>query len=138
MSARAARKGYSLLECLMVLGAMTGLVAMAASTAAWSVRESRETTIRIAGAEALSNILEEARAEGFDGVDKAWAGSRSLPESIKRMAPGSALEVTVTLVPGAPGVKLVAASLELRSANHPQPRTIRMSTIVGPRPGTGT
>jgi len=126
------------LECLMVLGAMTGLVAMAASTAAWSMRESREITIRIAGAEALANILEEARAAGFDGVDMAWAGSRSLPGPVMRMAPGSALEVTVTLVPGAPGVKLVAASLELRSSNHPQPRTIRMSTIVGTRPGTGT
>lgn len=125
------RKGYSLLECLVVMGLLTGLVAMAGSLATWSARYGRQATLRIAAAEAVANILEEGRAAGFAKLDDAWAASRTLPDSLRDQFPGSRLEVTVAAVPGENRLKRVTVSLELRTALSPQPRTIGMSTLVG-------
>lgn len=117
----------------MVVGIMTGLVGMAGSLAAWSVREGRQVTLRIAATEAVANILEEARATGFAGLDEAWAASRVLPESIRGQAPGSILKAIVASDPADSRLKRVTVSLELRTALSSQPRNITMSTLVAAR-----
>ena len=127
------RRAYSLLECVMVVGIMTGLVGMAGSLAAWSVREGRQVTLRIAAAEAVANILEEARATGFAGLNDAWASSRALPESLSSQVPGSSIKVTVETDPVDHLIKRVKATLELRTAYGGHPRTITMGTLVAAR-----
>lgn len=127
------RPAYSLLECVMVVGIMTGLVGMAGSLAAWSVREGRQVTLRIAAAEAVANILEEARATGFAGLNDAWALSRALPESLSSQIPGSSIKVAVETDPEDHLIKRVKATLELRTAYGGHPRTITMGTLVAAR-----
>ena len=117
----------------MVVGIMTGLVGMAGSLAAWSVREGRQVTLRIAAAEAVANILEEARATGFAGLNDAWASSRALPESLSSQIPGSSIKVTVETDPVDHLIKRVKATLELRTAYGGHPRTITMGTLVTAR-----
>jgi hypothetical protein len=117
----------------MVVGIMTGLVGMAGSLAAWSVREGRQVTLRIAAAEAVANILEEARATGFAGLNDAWALSRALPESLSSQIPGSSIKVTVETDPEDHLIKRVKATLELRTAYGGHPRTITMGTLVAAR-----
>ena len=127
------RRAYSLLECVMVVGIMTGLVGMAGSLAAWSAREGRQVTLRIAACEAVANILEDARATGFASLDEAWASSRKLPESLAGQMPGSILKVVVATDPSDSRVKRITATLELRTAQTSQSRTITMSTLVASR-----
>lgn len=133
MRNKVGRQAYSLLECVMVVGIMTGLVGMAGSLAAWSAREGRQVTLRIAACEAVANILEEARASGFASLDEAWATSRKLPEKLAGQMPGTILKAVVATDPSDNRLKHVTVSLELRTAYSSHPRNIIMSTLVSAR-----
>ncbi len=127
---RTSRHGFSLVECLMVLGVVTAMLGMIGSLAAWSVRESRDVTLRLAALEALANLMEEARITAYAKLDKTWAESRTLPSPLLTQIPGSKLQVQVITEPGAVALKRVIASIEMRTANSATPHNLTLATLV--------
>ena len=127
---RTSRHGFSLVECLMVLGVVTAMLGMIGSLTAWSVRESRDVTLRLAALEALANLMEEARITAYAKLDKTWAESRTLPSPLLTQIPGSKLQVQVITEPGAVALKRVIASIEMRTANSATPHNLTLATLV--------
>jgi hypothetical protein len=114
----------------MVLGVVTAMLGMIGSLAAWSVRESRDVTLRLAALEALANLMEEARITAYAKLDKTWAESRALPSPLMTQIPGSKLQVQVITEPGAVALKRVIASIEMRTANSATPHNLTLATLV--------
>jgi prepilin-type N-terminal cleavage/methylation domain-containing protein len=128
-----ARRGVTLVETTIALAVLAVLGAIVAQCVVWSVRERARLAAHQAALELCANVLEAARAQPWERLDKKWADGQGIPSETADLLPEGKL--VVTLEPGQPLPQSRRVTVEVRwqsLANAP-PQTATLTGIFSAR-----
>jgi hypothetical protein len=116
------------LAIIMILGIIV------VQAVAWGLQERARANAHHAALELAANILEAARAQPADKLDKAWADLQQAPSDMDAVLPGAKVAVTVE-----PDAKLRASRrviVEVSWQFAPEPaKSVRMTSVFSARKG---
>ncbi len=95
------RAGFTLVECAATLAVIAAAGIIVAQLIAWSFRHRTQLATRQAAIELTANVLETARTQPFDKLDKKWADAQAISSDMTDLLPGGKVVVHVLPVSGA-------------------------------------
>jgi type II secretory pathway pseudopilin PulG len=114
------------LALLMILGVLI------AQAIVWGLQERARAAAHQAALELAANVLEAARAEPWEKLDKGWADAQQAPSDMGAVLPDARLAVTVTPEPKLPECRRV--TVEVRWQFAPQPvKSVELTTLLSRR-----
>lgn len=127
------RPGFTLLELTVAAAIIAILVVIVAQCFAVSLRERARSASRHAATELTANLLEAARAQPLDKLDKTWADAQAIPTECADLLPQGKIIVTVEPDKAAPLVKRVTAEVQWRFEEHLPMQSVQLTTLLAPR-----
>src|SRR5687767_7479141 len=126
------RLGFTLMEATAALAIVAILAVIVVQCVVWSMRERARFAARHAALEVAANVLEAARAEPFDRLDKEWAESHVVSPEMDSLLPKGAINVTIEPEKSAPGTKRVTVEVQWHFDTE-MPQKVTLSSLVAPR-----
>jgi prepilin-type N-terminal cleavage/methylation domain-containing protein len=126
------RPAFTVIECIVALALILIVSAIVAQTIVWGLQERSRSAAHYAALETAANILEEARAQPFDKLDKTWADAQHVPTGMDAVLPEGKVTATIAPEPKLAGVKRVTVVVSWQFA--PQPAdTVELTTLISAR-----
>jgi hypothetical protein len=119
------------LALLMILGVIV------TQAVVWSLQERTRTAAHHAAVELAANVLEAARAEPWEKLDKGWADAQQVPSDMDAVLPGAKLAVTVASDAKMPASRRVTVEVRWQFAPEPAKR-VEMTTLLSRREAKNT
>jgi type II secretory pathway pseudopilin PulG len=114
------------LALLMILGVII------AQAIVWSLEERARAAAHHAAVKLAANVLEAARAEPWEKLDKSWADAQQVPSDMDAVLPDAKLAVTVAPEPKMPDIRRVTVEVHWQFA--PQPgKSVQITTLLSRR-----
>jgi type II secretory pathway pseudopilin PulG len=137
MSARALRRGFTVVETTAALVTLTVAGVLVAQLVTWLVNERIRAEQRQAAIEWAVNVLEAARSGSWAEVTPDWAARQRLPAELaaRLREPGAA--VRVDAVPGRPNLKQVTAEIHWRNTDGTPTSPVALTTRLAARSAEG-
>jgi type II secretory pathway pseudopilin PulG len=128
-----ARHAVTLVETTVALAVLAVLGVIVAQCVVWSVRERARLASHQTALELCANVLEAARAQPWERLDKKWADGQSIPSEMTELLPQGKL--VVTLEPGQPLPQSRRVTVEVRwqSVANVPPQSVRLTGIFSGR-----
>lgn len=126
------RSGFTLMEATTALAIVAILAVIVVQCVVWSMRERARFAARHAALEVAANVLEAARAEPFERLDKDWAESHVVSPEMDALLPKGAISVTVEPEKSVPGTKRVTVEVQWHFDTD-QPQKVMLSALLAPR-----
>ncbi|OWK47002.1 hypothetical protein FRUB_00701 [Fimbriiglobus ruber] len=102
----------------MALAVFAVAATLVAQFATWSLAERARSDARLEAIEAAANVLEQARARGWNELTPEWGAGMRLPESISARWPDCHLTVRVEPEPNRHRVKRVTVEIRWTDAGR--------------------
>jgi prepilin-type N-terminal cleavage/methylation domain-containing protein len=118
------RPGFTLVEATVALAIVAVLAAIVAQAMVWSLRERTRSMSHHAALELAANVLEDARAQPWDRLDKAWADRPTVPSEMAALLPEGKIIVTVEPAPALPSTRRVTVEVRWESGS------VRLTTLL--------
>jgi prepilin-type N-terminal cleavage/methylation domain-containing protein len=127
------RAGFTLVEITVTLAILGILIVIVAQCVVWSMRERVRLVAKQAALELTDNILEAARAQPWDKLDKAWADAQTIPPEVENLLPDG--KIAVKVEPGQPLSLTRRVTVEVSWQFEPYlpPHSVGISTILSGR-----
>jgi hypothetical protein len=116
------------LAIIMILGIIV------VQAVAWGLQERARANAHHAALELAANILEAARAQPADKLDKAWADLQQAPSNMDAVLPGAKVAVTVEPNAKLPASRRVIVEVSWQFAPEPA-KSVRMTSVFSARKG---
>jgi prepilin-type N-terminal cleavage/methylation domain-containing protein len=127
------RAAFTLLELTVAAAIIAILVVIVAQSFAVSLRERARAAAYQAATELAANILEAARAQPFDKLDKAWADAQIIPTETAELLPQGKLIVTVEPEKQIEHLRRVNVEVEWRFEEHLPMQSVKLTTLFAGR-----
>jgi len=126
------RRGFTLLELAVAAAILATLIVIIAQCFSLSFRERARAASHQAATELAANLLEAARAQPFDKLDKAWADAQVIPTETADLLPQG--KVAVKVEPEKlPNLKRVEVEVQWRFEEHLPMKTVTLTTLIAAR-----
>jgi hypothetical protein len=125
------RRGFTVTEIALALGALATVAVIVAQLATWSLAERIRADARLEAIEAATNLLEEARARPWSELTAEWAEAQRLPDYLAQRWREGRLSVRVEPEPERPQVKRV--TVEVRCGGLGPNRPVTLSALFAAR-----
>jgi prepilin-type N-terminal cleavage/methylation domain-containing protein len=125
------RRGFTITEIMVALGLLGVALVMVAQVGIWALRERARITDREAAQEMAANVLESARAVGWEELTPEWAQAQRLPEAYAER--GWVLEVHVKAEESRPLLKRVTVAVLWKAGMGPSPRPVELVGLFAAR-----
>ena len=127
------RRGFTLIELTVAAAILAVLIAIVMQCISVSFRERARAASRHAATELAANLLEAARGQPFDKLDKTWADAQVIPTETAALLSQGKVAVTIDSEKGVPNAKRITAQVQWRFEEHLPMQRVQMTTIIGPR-----
>src|SRR5205823_2050223 len=122
------RAAFTLVELTVTMAIIAILIVIVAQCVLLSIQERARTAAHHAALELAANVLEDARAQPFDKLDKAWADAQVIPSESSALLPDGKVVVTVEPEKSTPKVRRVTVEVRWQfDANLPN-RSVQLTT----------
>jgi prepilin-type N-terminal cleavage/methylation domain-containing protein len=125
------RRGFTVTEIMVALGLLGVALVLVAQVGVWALRERARMTDREAAQEMAANVLESARAVGWEELTPEWAQAQRLPEAYAER--GWALEVHVAPEESRPLLKRVTVDVLWKAGTGPSQRPVELVGLFAAR-----
>ncbi len=126
------RRAFTIIEVTVALAVVAVVSVIVAQALVWSMRERARLATKQAALELAANILEGARAEPFDKLDKTWADSQTIPSDMADLLPEG--KVAVIVVPLAKeGVKRVTVEVHWQFTTSVPGQSVQLTSVFSAR-----
>jgi type II secretory pathway pseudopilin PulG len=123
----------SLVEVTVTLAIMAVLAVIVAQSIAWSLRERARVATHLAALELAANMLEAARAQPWEQLDKAWADAQTIPSEMEVLLPEGKLLMTVEPEQPVRGTRRVTVEVAWQLEAHLPDQSVQLTTILSAR-----
>lgn len=127
------RWAFTLIELTIAVAIVALLGVMVAQLLSFSLLERARAGARQTATELAVNVLEEARAQPFQNLDKAWADARTIPSESVDLLPQGKLSATVESDQATPGLKRVTVEVRWQFEAHLPVQNVRLTTLLSAR-----
>jgi Tfp pilus assembly protein PilE len=130
------RAGMTMVEATVALAVFAVLVVIVAQCITLCLRERTRAATHQAALELAANLLEAARAQPWEELNKAWADVQTVPSSMGDFFPDG--KVIMTVEPGQPGPFTRRVTVEViwqLEANLPAD-SVQLTTLLSARATT--
>jgi Tfp pilus assembly protein PilE len=126
------RIGFTVVEAMATLALLMILGIIVAQAIHWGLQERARTAAHSAALELAANVLESARAEPWEKLDKSWAESQQVPADMDAVLPDA--KVSVTVAPESKLPKCRRVTVEVTWQFAPQPaKSVQLTTLLSRR-----
>jgi prepilin-type N-terminal cleavage/methylation domain-containing protein len=127
------RGAFTIVEMTVTVAIVAILVVIVAQCVLLSIQERARIVAHQAALELAANVLEDARAQPFDKLDKTWAAAQAIPSESEGLLMDGKLVVTIEPEKSAPKAKRVTVEVHwLYDANLPR-RSVQLMTVFSGR-----
>jgi type II secretory pathway pseudopilin PulG len=130
--AKPIRSGFTVVEAVIALAMLMILGIIVAQAIAWGLQERARTAAHSAALELAANVLEAARAEPWEKLDKSWADAQQVPSDMDAVVPDAKVAVTVAPEPKLPECRRVTVVVSWQFAPQPA-KTVQLTTLLSRR-----
>lgn len=127
------RRAFTLLELTVAVAILAVVIVIIAQCFSLSFRERARAASHHAAAELAANILEAARAQPLDKLDKTWADAQVIPTESADLLPQGKAIVTVEPDKSAPNLKRVQVEVQWRFEEHLPMNSVQLTTLIAAR-----
>src|SRR5262249_27125752 len=127
------RPGFTLLELTVAALIIAILFVIVAQSISISLRERARSASRQAATELAANILEGARAQPFDKLDKSWADAQVIPTETADLLPQGKIAITIEPEKSSPHAKRIKVEVQWRFEEHLAMQSVQLSMILAAR-----
>lgn len=127
------RNAFTLVELVMAVAIVAILGVIVAQLLSFSLLERARVGARQTATELAVNVLEEARAQPFDKLDKVWADARAIPSESVDLLPKGKLITTVEPEKTAHEVKRITVEVRWQFETHVPVQNVRLTTLLSAR-----
>ena len=131
------RVGFTLAELTAALLILAVVAVIVTQCAVWAQRERTRLAAQHAALELAANVLEAAKAQPWEKLDKAWADGRSIPGDMADLLPSGNLEVVVAEGPARLS-RRVTAEVSWQIEAHLPPQSVKLTSVFAARSKGGT
>ena len=127
------RVGFTLVEATIALAVFALLAVIVAQAMFWSLRERARLTAHQAALELAANVLEAARAQPFEQLDKGWADAQTIPSDMADLLPGGKVIVKLEPMQSLPQSRRVTVEIRWRSAAELPEQSVQLTSVLTAR-----
>ena len=127
------RRGFTIIEATIALAVAAVVGVIVAQALVWSMRERARLVTKQAALELAANILEAARAEPFDKLDKTWGDAQTIPSDMADLLIGGKVVVTVVPAPLAKEAVRVTVEVHWQFAPDLPGQSVQLTSVFGAR-----
>jgi len=124
------RTGHTLIEVTIALALLAIVAAIVVQSLVWSMRDRARLATHHAATELAANVLEAARAQPFDKLDKAWADAQTIPTDMEAMFPQGKLIVAVEALKDATQARRFTVEVQWQVEPDMPARSVTMATVL--------
>jgi prepilin-type N-terminal cleavage/methylation domain-containing protein len=127
------RSGFTFLEIVVALAVIGVLLVVVFQSVIWSMRARQRLAAQQAAVELAANVLESARAQPWDKLDKSWADAQAIPTDMEALLPDGEIAIRIEQSRLSPDSRQVTVEVRWRfEANVPH-QEVQLTTLLGPR-----
>jgi type II secretory pathway pseudopilin PulG len=127
------RAAFTLTELIGAVAIIAVLVVIVAQCMTLSIQERARMAAQQAALELAANVLENARAQPFEKLDKTWAEAHAIPSEVAALLPDGKIIVTVEPEKTAPATRRVTVEVQWQFEAHLANRSVQLTTIIAGR-----
>jgi type II secretory pathway pseudopilin PulG len=121
-----------MVEVTVVLALLLILAAIVTQAIVWGLQERARAAAHAAALEVAANVLEAARAQPWDALDKGWADAQQVPSDMDAVLPDAKVLATVAPEPKLSECRRVTVEVRWQFAPEPA-RNVQMTTLLSRR-----
>ncbi len=127
------RGAFTLAELTVSVLIIAIMVVIVAQCLALSLQERARIAAHQAALELAANVLEDARAQPFEKLDKTWADAQAIPSETAALLPDGKIVVTVEPEKGVPKARRVTVEVHWHFEAHLTNTNVRLTTVLSGR-----
>jgi prepilin-type N-terminal cleavage/methylation domain-containing protein len=127
------RGAFTLLELTVSVAIIAVMVVIVAQCIALSLQERARTAAHQAALELAANVLEDARAQPFEKLDKTWADAQAIPSDTAALLPDGKIVVTLEPEKTAAKTRRVTVEVQWHFEEHLPNQSVRLTTVFSGR-----
>ncbi len=126
------RPALTMVECTVAVAIVAVLMVIVAQCLAMGLQARLRTSAHQAALELADNLMEEARAQPWDNLDKSWADAHKVPAAMESLLPGGKIEITVQAEPKQPLTRRVLVTVHWQF-EAPSPQSVTLTALFSSR-----
>lgn len=127
------RGAFTLVELTVATAIFAILVVIVAQCISVSLRERARMSAHQAASELAANVLEDARAQPFEKLNKTWADAQTIPSEMAALLPEGKIAVTAGPEKATPRTRRVTVDVHWQFEQHLPMQSVRLTTLLGGR-----
>jgi Tfp pilus assembly protein PilE len=125
--------GFTIMEATIALGIVAFLAVIVSQCVVWNLHERARFTASRAALELAANILEAARAQPWEQLDKSWADAQTVPSEMAELLPQGKVVVTLETIKETPLTKRVIVEVRWQFEPHLPACNVQIPTLLSAR-----